>query len=182
MDGYSDKVIDSVKNDVSDFLKSGILGDISSIFEDMISDENLDDVDVSDVVSEIPENENELNTNKYLEEPLNSEGTFETDSLTCDVRFTYNYDTRAWEVSTEDVDNLVKQSEDLISSGVTGEIDKLVEYADKLSVLDTINIDEYTSILNDIINKKLDTLEDSDYTSYIQKYLEKYMGDTPDVQ
>lgn len=182
LDGYSNKVVDSVKNDIVSVLSSEVLEDTSSIFEDIISDENSSDVDTSDIVSEIPENESELNTNKYLEEPLDSVDTVGSNNLTYEVEFTYNKDSKTWEASSEDLENMIKQSENSMSSEVYSEIDKLIEYADQLNVLDTVDLDTYSSILNDAINKKLDTVDDIDYTPYIRSYLEKYTEEELDVQ
>lgn len=169
--GYSDKVSETVKNDIEDFINSGILSKTSSISRGDSSGENLEDSAVSDIVGENFEIENELNTNKYLEEPLKSPEDFGVKSITYDVRFDYDQGTNAWVVNSEDYSVLLEQCKNLISYDLFSEADKLVVITNGLSVYDILTSDEYIQIINDFVNKKLETVKDIDYSQFIEDSL-----------
>lgn len=152
--GYSDKVSEAVKNDVKDFINNDILSKTSSISQGDNSGENLEDSTVSDVVGENFEIENDLNTNKYLEEPLKAAEDFGVKSITYDVRFEYDKGTDDWVVNSEDYSVLLEQCKNLISYDLYSEADKLVVITNGLSVYDILTSDEYIQIINDFINKK----------------------------
>lgn len=169
--GYSDKVSEAVKNDVKDFINNDILSKTSSISQGDNSGENLEDSAVLDVVDENFEIENELNTNKYLEEPLKVAEDFGVKSITYDVRFEYDKKTNAWVVNSEDYSALLEQCKNLISYDLYSEADKLVVITNGLSVYDILTSDEYIQIINDFVNKKLETVKDIDYSQFIEDYL-----------
>ena len=169
--GYSDKVSEAVKNDVKDFINNDILSKTSSISQGDNSGENLEDSAVSDVVDENFEIENELNTNKYLEEPLKDAEDFGVKSITYDVRFEYDEGTNAWVVNSEDYSVLLEQCKNLISYDLYSEADKLVVITNGLSVYDILTSDEYIQIINDFVNEKLETVKDIDYSQFIEDYL-----------
>lgn len=166
--GYSDKVSEAVKNDVKDFINSDILSKTSSISQGDNSGKNLEDSAVLDVVGENFEVENELNTNKYLEEPLKAAEDFGVKSITYDVRFDYDQGTNAWVVNSEDYSVLFEQCKNLISYDLYSEADKLVMITNGLSVYDVLTSDEYIQIINDFVNKKLETVKDIDYSQFIK--------------
>lgn len=170
--GYSDKVSETVKNDVKDFINNDILSKTSSISQSDNSGENLEDSAVLDVVGENFEIENELNTNKYLEEPLKATEDFGVKSITYDVRFNYDEGTNAWVVNSEDYSVLLEQCKNLISYDLYSEADKLVVITNGLSVYDILTSDEYIQIINDFVNKKLETVKDIDYSQFIEDYIE----------
>ena len=169
--GYSDKVSEAVKNDVKDFINNDILSKTSSISQGDSSGENLEDSAALDVVGENFEIENELNTNKYLDEPLKAAEDFGVKSITYDVRFEYDQGTNAWVVNSEDYFVLLEQCKNLISYDLYSEADKLVVITNGLSVYDILTSDEYIQIINDFVNKKLDTVKDIDYSQFIEDYL-----------
>lgn len=169
--GYSDKVSEAVKNDVKDFINNDILSKTSSISQGDDSGENLEDSSVSDVVGENFEIENELNTNKYLEEPLKATEDFGVKSITYDVRFDYDQGANAWVVNSEDYSVLLEQCKNLISYDLYSEADKLVVITNGLSVYDILTSDEYIQIINDFVNKKLETVKDIDYSQFIKDSL-----------
>lgn len=169
--GYSDKVSEAVKNDVKDFINNGILSKTSSISHGDNSGENLEDSAVSDVVDENFEIENELNTNKSLEEPLKITEDFGVKSITYDIRFEYDKGTNAWVVNSEDYSVLLEQCKNLISYDLYSETDKLVVITNGLSVYDILTSDEYIQIINDFVNKKLETVKDIDYSQFIKDSL-----------
>lgn len=169
--GYSDKVSEAVKNDVKDLINNDILSKTSSISQGDNSGENLEDSAVSDVVDENFEIENELNTNKYLEEPLKDAEDFGVKSITYDVRFDYDKGTNAWVVNSEGYSVLLEQCKNLISSDLFSEADKLVVITNGLSVYDILTSDEYIQIINDFVNKKLETVKDIDYSQFIKDSL-----------
>lgn len=169
--GYSDKVSEAVKNDVKDFINNDILGKTSSISQRDNSGENLEDSAVLDVVGENFEIENELNTNKYLDEPLKDPEDFGVKSITYDVRFDYDKKTNAWVVNSEDYSVLLEQCKNLISYDLYNETDKLVVITNGLSVYDILTSDEYIQIINDFVNKKLETVKDIDYSQFIKDSL-----------
>lgn len=169
--GYSDKVSEAVKNDVKDFINNDILSKTSSISQGDNSGENLEDSVVSDVVGENFEIENELNTNKYLEEPLKTPEDFGVKSITYDVRFDYDQGANAWVVNSEDYSVLLEQCKNLISYDLYSEADKLVVITNGLSVYDILTSDEYIQIINDFVNKKLETVKDIDYSQFIKDSL-----------
>lgn len=170
--GYSNKVSETVKNDVKDFINNDILSKTSSISQSDNSGENLEDSAVLDVVGENFEIENELNTNKYLEEPLKVTEDFGVKSITYDVRFNYDEGTNAWVVNSEDYSVLLEQCKNLISYDLYSEADKLVVITNGLSVYDILTSDEYIQIINDFVNKKLETVKDIDYSQFIEDYIE----------
>lgn len=169
--GYSDKVSETVKNDIEDFINNDILSKTSSISQGDNSGENLEDSAVSDVVDENFEIENELNTNKYLEEPLKATEDFGVKSITYDVRFDYDQGANAWVVNSEDYSVLLEQCKNLISYDLYSEADKLVVITNGLSVYDILTSDEYIQIINDFVNKKLETVKDIDYSQFIKDSL-----------
>ena len=169
--GYSDKVSEAVKNDIKDFINNDILSKTSSISQGDNSGENLEDSAVSDVVGENFEIEDELNTNKYLEEPLKATEDFGVKSITYDVRFDYDKRTNAWVVNSEDYSVLLEQCKNLISYDLYSEADKLVVITNGLSVYDILTSDEYIQIINDFVNKKLETVKDIDYSQFIKDSL-----------
>lgn len=169
--GYSDKVSEAVKNDIKDFINNDILSKTSSISQGDNSGENLEDSAVLDIVGENFEIENELNTNKYLEEPLKDAEDFGVKSITYDVRFEYDKGTNAWVVNSEDYSVLLEQCKNLISSDLFSEADKLVVITNGLSVYDILTSDEYIQIINDFVNKKLETVKDIDYRQFIEDSL-----------
>lgn len=169
--GYSDKVSEAVKNDVKDFINNDILSKTSSISQGDNSGENLEDSTVLDVVDENFEIEDELNTNKYLEEPLKSTEDFGVKSITYDVRFDYDQGTNAWVVNSEDYSVLLEQCKNLISYDLYSEADKLVVITNGLSVYDILTSDEYIQIINDFVNTKLETVKDIDYSQFIEDSL-----------
>lgn len=169
--GYSDKVSEAVKNDIKDFINNDILSKTSSISQGDNSGENLEDSAVLDVVDENFEIENELNTNKYLEEPLKDAEDFGVKSITYDVRFEYDKGTNAWVVNSEDYSVLLEQCKNLISYDLYSETDKLVVITNGLSVYDILTSDEYIQIINDFVNKKLETVKDIDYSQFIKDSL-----------
>lgn len=169
--GYSDKVSEAVKNDIKDFINSDILSKTSSISQGDNSGENLEDSAVSDVVGENFEIENELNTNKYLEEPLKVAEDFGVKNITYDVRFEYDEGTNAWVVNSEDYSVLLEQCKNLISYDLYSEADKLVVITNGLSVYDILTSDEYIQVINDFVNKKLETVKDIDYSQFIKDSL-----------
>lgn len=169
--GYSDKVSEAVKNDVKDFINNDILSKTSSISQGDNSGENLEDSAALDIVDENFEIENDLNTNKYLEEPLKSAEDFGVKSITYDVRFEYNKGTNAWVVNSEDYSVLLEQCKNLISYDLFSEADKLVVITNGLSVYDILTSDEYIQIINDFINKKLETVKNIDYSQFIEDSL-----------
>lgn len=169
--GYSDKVSEAVKNDVKDFINNDILSKTSSISQRDNSGENLEDSAELDVVGENFEIEDELNTNKYLEEPLKAAEDFGVKSITYDVRFDYDQGTNAWVVNSEDYSVLLEQCKNLISYDLSSEADKLVVITNGLSVYDILTSDEYIQIINDFVNKKLETVKDIDYSQFIKDSL-----------
>lgn len=169
--GYSDKVSEAVKNDVKDFINNDILSKTSSISQGDNSGENLEDSAALDIVDENFEIENELNTNKYLEEPLKAAEDFGVKSITYDVRFEYDKGTNAWVVNSEDYSVLLEQCKNLISYDLYSEADKLVVITNGLSVYDILTSDEYIQIINDFVNKKLETVKDIDYSQFIKDSL-----------
>lgn len=169
--GYSDKVSEAVKNDVKDFINNDILSKTSLISQGYNSGENLEDSVVSDVVDENFEFEDELNTNKYLEEPLKATEDFGVKSITYDVRFDYDQGANAWVVNSEDYSVLLEQCKNLISYDLFSEADKLVVITNGLSVYDILTSDEYIQIINDFVNKKLETVKDIDYSQFIEDSL-----------
>lgn len=179
--GYSDKVSEAVKNDVKDFINNDILSKTSSISQGDNSDENLEDSAMSDVVDENFEIENELNTNKYLEEPLKTPEDFGVKSVTYDVRFDYDEGTNAWVVNSEDYSVLLEQCKNLISYDLYSEADKLVVITNGLSVYDILTSDEYIQIINDFVNKKLETVDDIDYSQFIEDYLGNLKDDVSNI-
>lgn len=179
--GYSDKVSEAVKNDVKDFINNDILSKTSLIFQGDNSDENLEDSVVSDVVDENFEIEDELNTNKYLEEPLKSPEDFGVKSITYDVRFDYDQGANAWIVNSEDYSVLLEQCKNLISYDLFSEADKLVVITNGLSVYDILTSDEYIQIINDFVNKKLETVKDIDYSQFIKDYLGDIKDSVSDI-
>lgn len=179
--GYSDKVSEAVKNDVKDFINDDILSKISSISQGDNSGENLEDSAALDVVGENFEIENELNTNKYLEEPLKGTEDFEVKSITYDVRFEYDKRTNAWVVNSEDYSVLLEQCKNLISYDLYSEADKLVVITNGLSVYDILTSDEYIQIINDFVNKKLETVKDIDYSQFIKDYLGNIKDSISDI-
>lgn len=179
--GYSDKVSEAVKNDVKDFINNDILSKTSSISQGDNSGENLEDSAVLDVVDENFEIENELNTNKYLEEPLKDTEDFGVKSITYDVRFDYDQGTNAWVVNSEDYSVLLEQCKNLISYDLYSEADKLVVITNGLSVYDILTSDEYIQIINDFVNKKLETVKDIDYSQFIEDYLGDIKDSVSDI-
>lgn len=179
--GYSDKVSEAVKNDVKDFINNDILSKTSSISQGDNSGENLEDSAVSDVVDENFEIENELNTNKYLEEPLKAAEDFGVKSITYDVRFDYDEGTNVWVVNSEDYSVLLEQCKNLISYDLYSEADKLVVITNGLSVYDLLTSDEYIQIINDFVNKKLETVKDIDYSQFIEDYLGDIKDDVSNI-
>lgn len=179
--GYSDKVSEAVKNDVKDFINNDILSKTSSISQGDNSSENLEDSAVSDVVDENFEIENELNTNKYLEEPLKSPEDFGVKSITYDVRFDYDQGANAWVVNSEDYSVLLEQCKNLISYDLYSEADKLVVITNGLSVYDILTSDEYIQIINDFVNKKLETVKDIDYSQFIKDSLSNIKDSVSDI-
>lgn len=169
--GYSDKVSEAVKNDVKDFINNDILSKTSSISQGDNSGENLEDSAVLDIVGENFEIEGELNTNKYLEEPLKITEDFGVKSITYDVRFEYDKRANAWVVNSEDYSVLLEQCKNLISYDLFSEADKLVVITNGLSVYDILTSDEYIQIINDFVNKKLETVKDIDYSQFIEDSL-----------
>lgn len=169
--GYSDKVSEAVKNDVKDFINNDILSKTSSISHGDNSGENLEDSAALDIVDENFEIENELNTNKYLEEPLKATEDFGVKSITYDVRFDYDQGANAWVVNSEDYSVLLEQCKNLISYDLYSETDKLVVITNGLSVYDILTSDEYIQIINDFVNKKLETVKDIDYSQFIKDSL-----------
>lgn len=169
--GYSDKVSEAVKNDIKDFINNDIISKTSSISQGDNSGENLEDSAVSDVVDENFEIEDELNTNKYLEEPLKAAEDFGVKSITYDVRFDYDQGANAWVVNSEDYSVLLEQCKNLISYDLYSEADKLVVITNGLSVYDILTSDEYIQIINDFVNKKLETVKDIDYSQFIEDSL-----------
>lgn len=179
--GYSDKVSEAVKNDIKDFINNDILSKTSSISQEDNSGENLEDIVVSDVVDENFEIEDELNTNKYLEEPLKATEDFGVKSITYDVRFEYNKGTNAWVVNSEDYSVLLEQCKNLISYDLYSETDKLVVITNGLSVYDILTSDEYIQIINDFVNKKLETVKDIDYSQFIEDSLSNIKDSVSDI-
>lgn len=179
--GYSDKVSEAVKNDVKDFINNDILSKTSSISQSDNSGENLEDSAVLDVVGENFEIEKELNTNKYLEEPLKAAEDFGIKSITYDVRFDYDEGTNAWVVNSEDYSVLLEQCKNLISYDLYSEADKLVVITNGLSVYDILTSDEYIQIINDFVNKKLKTVDDIDYSQFIEDYLGNLKDDVSNI-
>lgn len=179
--GYSDKVSEAVKNDVKDFINNDILSKTSSISQGDNSGENLEDSAVLDVVGENFEIENELNTNKYLEEPLKDPEDFGVKSISYDVRFDYDKKTNAWVVNSEDYSVLLEQCKNLISYDLYSEADKLVVIANSLSVYDILTSDEYIQIINDFVNKKLETVKDIDYSQFIKDSLSNIKDDVSNI-
>lgn len=179
--GYSDKVSEAVKNDVKDFINDDILSKISSISQGDNSGENLEDSAALDVVGENFEIENELNTNKYLEEPLKGTEDFGVKSITYDVRFEYDKRTNAQVVNSEDYSVLLEQCKNLISYDLYSEADKLVVITNGLSVYDILTSDEYIQIINDFVNKKLETVKDIDYSQFIKDYLGNIKDSISDI-
>ena len=169
--GYSDKVSEAVKNDVKDFINNDILSKTSSISQGDNSGENLEDSAALDIVGENFEIENELNTNKYLEEPLKAPEDFGVKGITYDVRFEYDKGTNDWVVNGEDYSVLLEQCKNLISYDLYSEADKLVVITNGLSVYDILTSDEYIQIINDFVNKKLETVKDIDYSQFIKDSL-----------
>ena len=179
--GYSDNVSEAVKNDIKDFINSDILSKTSSISQGDNSGENLEDSAVSDVVGENFEIENELNTNKYLEEPLKAVEDFGVKSITYDVRFEYDEGTNAWVVNSEDYSVLLEQCKNLISYDLYSEADKLVVVTNGLSVYGILTSDEYIQIINDFVNKKLETVKDIDYSQFIEDSLSNIKDSISDI-
>lgn len=179
--GYSDKVSEAVKNDVKDFINNDILSKTSSISQGDNSGENLEDSAVLDVVDENFEIEDELNTNKYLEEPLKAAEDFGVKSITYDVRFDYDQGANAWVVNSEDYSVLLEQCKNLISYDLYSEADKLVVITNSLSVYDILTSDEYIQIINDFINKKLETVKDIDYSQFIEDSLSNLKDSVSDI-
>lgn len=169
--GYSDKVSEAVKNDVRDFINNDILSKTSSISQGDNIGKNLEDSAALDVVDENFEIENELNTNNYLEEPLKAAEDFGVKSITYDVRFEYDEGTNAWVVNSEDYSVLLEQCKNLISYDLYSETDKIVVITNGLSVYDILTSDEYIQIINDFVNKKLETVKDIDYSQFIKDSL-----------
>lgn len=179
--GYSDKVSEAVKNDVKDFINNDILSKTSSISQGDNSGENLEDSAVLDVVDENFEIEDELNTNKYLEEPLKAAEDFGVKSITYDVRFDYDQGANAWVVNSEDYSVLLEQCKNLISYDLYSEADKLVVITNGLSVYDILTSDEYIQIINDFVNKKLETVKDIDYSQFIEDSLSNIKDSVSDI-
>ena len=179
--GYSDNVSEAVKNDIKDFINSDILSKTSSISQGDNSGENLEDSAVSDVVGENFEIENELNTNKYLEEPLKAVEDFGVKSITYDVRFEYDEGTNAWVVNSEDYSVLLEQCKNLTSYDLYSEADKLVVVTNGLSVYGILTSDEYIQIINDFVNKKLETVKDIDYSQFIEDSLSNIKDSISDI-
>lgn len=179
--GYSDKVSEAVKNDVKDFINNDILSKTSSISQGDNSGENLEDSAVLDIVDENFEIEDELNTNKYLEEPLKAAEDFGVKSITYDVRFDYDQGANAWVVNSEDYSVLLEQCKNLISYDLYSEADKLVVITNGLSVYDILTSDEYIQIINDFVNKKLETVKDIDYSQFIEDSLSNIKDSVSDI-
>lgn len=179
--GYSDKVSEAVKNDIKDFINNDILSKTSSISQGDNSGENLEDSAVPGVVDENFEIEDELNTNKYLEEPLKAAEDFGVKSITYDVRFDYDQGANAWVVNSEDYSVLLEQCRNLISYDLYSEADKLVVITNGLSVYDILTSDEYIQIINDFVNKKLETVKDIDYSQFIKDYLGNIKDSISDI-
>lgn len=179
--GYSDKVSKAVKNDIKDFINNDILSKTSSISQGDNSGENLEDSAALDVVDENFEIENELNTNKYLEEPLKAAEDFGVKSITYDVRFEYDEGTNAWVVNSEDYSVLLEQCKNLISYDLYSEADKLVVVTNGLSVYGILTSDEYIQIINDFVNKKLETVKDIDYSQFIEDSLSNIKDSISDI-
>ena len=179
--GYSDKVSEAVKNDIKDFINDDILSKTSSISQGDNSGENLEDSAALDVVGENFEIESELNTNKYLEEPLKAPEDFGVKRITYDVRFEYDEGTKAWVVNSEDYSVLLEQCKNLISYDLFSEADKLVVITNGLSVYDILTSDEYIQIINDFVNEKLETVKDIDYSQFIEDYLGDIKDSVSDI-
>lgn len=185
-DGYGDKVAEAIEKDLKDIITGVVRDESTSIFDGDISAENLDDTASDTLIEENGVND-ELGstysssdvTNKYLSEPMDTLEKVEIQEV---LEFNFDSKSHSWVVNQESLNSLLTSISDIIGAGLNNEVDKLIVYTNGISLQSIFSNEEYVEIINSIINDKLETLEDIDYSSFIDKVLADIKQENTDVQ
>lgn len=147
--GYSDAVIKQLSDKLPDIIKQNLSKTNNAADSDENSSESL----------------------QILTDPLKNLGSNEAD-----LTVTLYYDKKSydWLPTNEDLEKLEAEVKEFIGTGLSEQVNQIIDKSNALNIFDLLNEDEYKELINAAMNKQLGTVKEIDYTEYIDAYMNEH--------